>query len=247
MVERESFRRVFPCADIDVDPTIPKAAAYWLPSDDDLTDDEGFGYFRDNWVIADLGPGVASGIVEEERKIIDGLCLLADSPDHFAELATAVEGRDSIDLPAGSDLADVLLRGPYDEPTLDGLEIGVAGLTYALAEFGAFPAASCRGHGDRHAWSDHPVVYFAASRRVVQQLQPLVEESGCGFTIDPARPELLVILAPSVFETSRLAGLVINLLARVPHRDDVQPALGGDSQLDVQSQLKIDFSDRADS
>lgn len=100
---------------------------------------------------------------------------------------------------------------PYltGEPALEGLEVGVAGLVYALSAAGMFPAASCRGHADPASWSAVPVVMFAADRGHAEALQPLVESSRCGFDLDPIRPELLVINGRSVEDTLRLGRAVL--------------------------------------
>jgi hypothetical protein len=91
---------------------------------------------------------------------------------------------------------------------LEGLEAGVAGLVYALSAAGMFPAASCRGHPEPDSWSAFPVVMFAADRIHAEALQPLVQGSGCGFDLDPVRPELLVVNGRSVEDTLRL-GLAV--------------------------------------
>jgi hypothetical protein len=42
-------------------------------------------------------------------------------------------------------------------------------------------------------------------------LQPLVEAAGCGFDLDPARGELLLITVPSVLEMTELGGIVLKV------------------------------------
>jgi hypothetical protein len=71
------------------------------------------------------------------------------------------------------------------------------------------PAASCRGHAEPDVRSVIPVVMFAADRVHAEALQPLAEGSGCGFGIDPVRPELLVISGRSVEDTLRLGHAVL--------------------------------------
>jgi len=94
--------------------------------------------------------------------------------------------------------------------TTSGLEAGVAGLVCALSAAGMYPAASCRGHPEPGSWSAIPVVMFAADRAHAEALQPLVEGSGCGFDLDPVRPELLVINGRSVKDTLRLGHAVLD-------------------------------------
>jgi hypothetical protein len=74
---------------------------------------------------------------------------------------------------------------------------------------------------DRHSispwlWADRssagmlllaPTVVDALSR--AQTLRPLVESSGCGFSFDPVRPELLAVNGRSVMDTLRLGGAVL--------------------------------------
>lgn len=90
---------------------------------------------------------------------------------------------------------------------LGGLEIGVAGLVHALSATGCWPAASCRG--DPGGWARHPVVHFAADRHRVTILRDLLDGSGCGFSTDPARGELLVVGAGSIEDTMGLAGRLL--------------------------------------
>lgn len=52
------------------------------------------------------------------------------------------------------------------------------------------------------------MVFLAANRLRARALAPLVKEAGCGFEIDPARPEVLVVHGPSIEETMALAGLL---------------------------------------
>ncbi|HZL05000.1 MAG TPA: hypothetical protein VFE45_06235, partial [Coriobacteriia bacterium] len=92
---------------------------------------------------------------------------------------------------------------------LEGLELGVAGLVYALSTRGFFPAASCRSHAYEHSWSDRPVVLFAADRRRVEWLRPLVERAGCGFCVPRDRGQLLTIEAQSIVEMGALAQLIL--------------------------------------
>jgi hypothetical protein len=93
---------------------------------------------------------------------------------------------------------------------LEGLELGVAGLVYALASVGCVPAASCRGHSRPHAWAERPIVLLAADRARAEWLRPLVSGAGCGFCLDDVRPQILGIEAPSIDEMTALARLVLD-------------------------------------
>lgn len=50
---------------------------------------------------------------------------------------------------------------------------------------------------------------LAAAQAALNALQPLVESNGCGFDLDPIRPELLVIKGRSAQDTLRLGRAVL--------------------------------------
>ena len=201
---------MYPTADIDLDPSIPANAEFWVPEPDEIDDYEGFGMFQDVWPITDVSVDEANTVVREDGLLCQVVGGLARDAADFDVLAASVEtgsvGED--DEVSAESLAAL---SPYltGEAALEGLEAGVAGLVYALSAAGMFPAASCRGHADPDAWSAVPVVMFAADRTHAEALQPLVEGSGCGFDFDPVRPELLVINGRSVEDTLRLARAVL--------------------------------------
>jgi hypothetical protein len=192
---------VYPIADIKLDPSLPANAEYWVPEPDEIDDDEGFGMFQDVWPITDVSAGEANAVAREDGLLCQVVAGLARNAMDFDVLAAAVE------ISAES----LAALEPYlaGEPALEGLELGVAGLVYALSSAGMFPAASCRGHADPDAWSAIPVVMFAADRAHAEALQPLLESNGCGFGLDPIRPELLVINGRSVEDTLRLGRAVL--------------------------------------
>jgi len=150
-------------------------------------------------------------MVADEAHVAAWVDRVARNVDDFELIATAIETAElnGICLPK-VDLVELDRFLDDERAALEGLEIGVAGLVYALAAIGAFPAASCRGHSGEHAWSDNPVVLFAADRVRAERLQPLVESSGCGFEIDAARPELLIIEAACITNAMSLAQLIFD-------------------------------------
>lgn len=195
---------------------LPAAATFWMPRRDEL-DEEGIGYFRDTWTILDVPVRLARDLVRQERQIASTVGALAVDDQHFDALALAVErGR----CPASSDvnrirpehrtLLDDLIVDDDDYAPLEGLEIGVAGLVYALATVRIIPAASCRGHSGTNTWSDRPVVLFASTRFRAMALQPLVQRTGCRFGIDEARPDLLAVSGSSILDTMALAEGVLD-------------------------------------
>lgn len=201
---------MYPTADMELDPSLPANAEFWVPEPDEIDDYEGFGMFHDVWPITDVSLDEANAVAREDALLCQVVADLARDAADFDVLAAAVEtgsvGED--DEISAESLAAL---SPYldGEAALEGLEAGVAGLVYALSAAGMFPAASCRGHADSDGWSAIPVVMFAADRAHAEALQPLVEGSGCGFDLDPVRPELLVINGRSVEGTLRLGLAVI--------------------------------------
>lgn len=207
---------MYPRADVELNPELPDGAEFWTPEPDDI-DEEGFSYFRDVWAIVDVPEEGAREMVHKDRTVSSFVSKLASSEAEFDAIAKVVETGESHyteNLTADKRAA----LGPYipedeDDPVpLEGLEVGVAGLVYALSAAGAYPAASCRGHPHKHAWSDLPVALFAIDRCRANVLAPLVRDTECGFEIDPARQELLVVCSASIKGTISLAEAVINKL-----------------------------------
>jgi hypothetical protein len=211
----------------------------WTPKRDDLSE-EGFGYFRDTWLIRDIGIREAKTVMALESTLAELAGRLSADPEDFDLLANAVEDGHGEDLPerlkehaSFSDLESYL----DDEQSLEGLELGVSGLVHALSAVGCWPAASCRGHPTSYAWSDHPVVYLAADNHRATVLQPLLVEAGCGFNIDSARSDLLMIEAESIENMMALAAVVIRAPRTfVPRRTPRRPIQQRNDQ-----QLDFDF------
>ena len=224
---------MIPTVCIDGSSAVPSSAAFWMPPAEELRGGEGFGFFRDTWVIRDVPVGEARFIVKEERSIVQTLDGLARSREHFEVLASALEM--GIEDGPGSGLTkaeiDILGRFASELPAeLGGLELGVAGLAHALATVRILPAASCRSHANAHSWSPAPVVLFAATEFRACALQPLVEQSECVFGIDSARPELLMVEGPSILHTMALAEAVLS------HRQDFVQPRGARKQRAVSSE-----------
>jgi hypothetical protein len=201
---------VYPTADIELDPSLPTNAEFWVPEPDEIDDNEGFGMFQDVWPITDVSVDEANAVAREDGLLCQVVAGLARDAVDFDILAAAVETgsvgeEDEISAESLAALAPYLTG----KAALESLEAGVAGLVYALSAAGMFPAASCRGHAESDAWSAIPVVMFAADRIHAEPLQPLVVGSGCGFGLDPVRPELLVINGRSVEDTLRLGRVVL--------------------------------------
>jgi hypothetical protein len=124
-------------------------------------------YFRGTWRIDHVPVKEAQSTIRDEAELIRLIDEVASVPAEFELLASAIEGQDLEPLPdslRAAVLESGLARFVIDEdvPPLDGLEIGVAGLTHALSAMRCRTAASCRSHISSHSWSDCPVVFFAA-------------------------------------------------------------------------------------
>ncbi|HEX8627941.1 MAG TPA: hypothetical protein VF755_07205 [Catenuloplanes sp.] len=203
--------RLIPRTDIELDPALPQDATFWMPAEDDI-DEEGIGYFRDVWAIFDVPLSEADWVVTGEQAAAKAVDAVATSKESFEHFAQVIEGHNpdfpSEDPEDQADMAVLAQHGDVDSVGLWGLDLGVAGLTYALAATGCVPAASCRSHAER-SWSDRPVVLAAVDREHAEWLQPLVERSSCGFAVSDVRPEFLVIHARSITEMMDLAAAIL--------------------------------------
>jgi hypothetical protein len=203
---------MFPTSPPEGSTTIPSDATFWMPKPEDI-DEEGIGcYFRETWLIKDVPVRTARRLREAERRIAEAVGKLAATAEDFDRLAHAVEDYDPDEADEDYDLTDTERAALHDfmsDDALDSLEIGVAGLVYALATVRIIPAASCRGHPGDRAWSDAPVVLFATTEYRARALQPLVEATGCRFGIDTSRVELLAVRGRSILDTMQLADAVL--------------------------------------
>jgi hypothetical protein len=189
---------------------VPGNWAYWTPKRADLTE-EGFGFFRDTWLIRGVTVAEAREALRYEAEILVAIDHSSRDSAAFDAICRAVESADPEQLPPGMTADQRGAIEPFlaaDPPPSGGLELGVAGLVYALANVGCWPAASCRGHPGRHAWAPHPVVYVALDRHRASVLLPLLDEASCGITVDDARGDLLAVVGESVENTVALGQLV---------------------------------------
>ncbi|MEU7872816.1 hypothetical protein [Dactylosporangium sp. NPDC049140] len=201
---------MIPVVDFDPNPELPREATFWMPSEQDRA----LGYFHDMWEIGDVSREDAMSAVDTERSAITALDLLAPDAETFEVMARVLEAYGT-ELPPEDDPADLEMFDLLAAHTsigmgeLEGLEIGVAGLSLALSAIGCVPAASCRSHTGEHSWSYAPVVIFATSRSRAEWLQPLAARCDCGFEVDAARPKLLAVVARSVTDMNRLAATML--------------------------------------
>lgn len=200
---------MLPTADRTGSPHLPAEATFWTPDPDDLGED-GLGFFRNVWTILGVARDQARAVVRIEETGMDVLDQLAGDAGEFDRIAQAIEGGDATDLTEHqiASLGDLLVEDDF--PPLEGLELGVAGLSYAMSAVEMFPAASCRGHPGSSAWTDTPVVFFAANKQRAITLQPLVEQTGCFFEFDHDRPDLLVVRGRSIRHTVALATAILD-------------------------------------
>ena len=208
---------MFPTRKLAGSVDLPVDATFWVPKRSEIGD-EGFGYFRDVWAIVNVRVGEARALIRDELQLAHTVGKLARDAEHFDDLAHVVEGGldwDS-DIVLSDRERDILAEfvGEDEPAQIEGLELGVGGLVYALSAVGMFPAASCRGHVGARAWSDVPVVFFATDRYRATQLQALAAEGHCRFSIDYARPEMIAVSGRSIKDTMALAGAVIDARSR---------------------------------
>jgi hypothetical protein len=196
----------------DILPDVPsRLPTCKMPSSDEISD-EGFGYFRGTWFIGRVSVEEARSIVSVEAELIQLLDRVASSANQFELLASAIERQDVDQLPDGLHsraLENGLRRfvtGGEDHHPLDGLEIGVAGLVYALSALRCLTAASCRSHVTSRSWSDCPVVFFAARAWRIEVLAGLIAAEGCGLRQDRG---MLTVYGPSIQDTHRLAQRIL--------------------------------------
>jgi hypothetical protein len=198
---------MIPRYDIEIAPQIPANATFWTPTEEELEENGAPGDFHDTERI-ETDRDEAESVLEAERVAIDYVDAHSATASEFDELSDEIEF-EVPDWPT-EDAPSFITEG--DWYGVNGLELGVAGLVYALNAVGVVTAASCRSHAAPHRrWSEHPVVIVAANESQSQLLQPLVASAGCGFEIDGMnRPHLLGICGPSIVEMMVLGRAVLD-------------------------------------
>lgn len=195
---------MIPNYDIPVDQALPPDVVYWQPKPSDI-DEEGFGFFQNVWPLGLPSRSVAHEVLKSERAGLKYLARVCRDDVQFDAQAERLEGFHEDD----SDCDPLPPELAGDWTGLNGLEVGVAGLSYMLASTGFYPAASCRAHPTR-SWAPCPSVLFAAGEMRLQRLLPLIEASGCGLAYSESRGvPLFDIYAPSVKHMSSLAESVL--------------------------------------
>lgn len=202
---------MIPIADVEpqVESPLPTCK---MPASDEISE-EGFGYFRGTWFIGRVAVTEAQACVQLEDEIIEWIDKHASSPQEFEQLARAIEKQDMTLLPEPL-RSTAAARGftqwftDDDEAApLGGLEIGVAGLTYALSVIRCLTAASCRWHMTNRSWADCPVVFFAAPSWRVEILAELIRAEACGLSSNRG---MLTLYGSSIRSTHQLAERIVS-------------------------------------
>lgn len=198
------------CPNVEMDAPYPDIAVFAAPRPSDISDEDGFGFFRDVWKIVGGRKPDVMRLLADERALSEVADTLATDEHEFDAIAKALEWQDLEEADLSEDVQSQLVAHiREDNLPLRGLELGVSGLVHALACSFMFPAASCRGHASPHGWARHPAVYFACRPQQAKLLAPLLEQAGVGVSIDAHRPELIALVTPSIVNTMNLAASVM--------------------------------------
>ena len=218
---RHRFCIVIPYCEVQPSFIVPPGAR--LPSPEEV-DEEGYGYFRNVWLIR---PGVpleeAASVLAWERQAVGLVDSLVDTAGAFDRAARVIEDF--------SPDEEELLVTPADYPglsqetcerlriwlslqtlSLGGLDLGIAGMVYALSARGFFPVASCRGHADDSSWSLCPVVIFAGSTQRLGLLRRTVIRAGCSLGDASGNGRgLVAVHGPSIGSMMMLAEMLLRM------------------------------------
>jgi hypothetical protein len=120
---------MIPLADIDFDSHLPAEATFWIPDEEFLEEaDEGFGFFRDVWVILDVPLPEVAQMLSAEQSILALIDEAVDNPNDFDAVASAIEHADIEAIPAhireGHSFERLQAEIDFEFPPFDGLEVG---------------------------------------------------------------------------------------------------------------------------
>ncbi len=185
---------------------------------------DGFGHFADTWYVGRPSIEEADELVRYELEGIEALDRAGVDASEFELFTLALEDGETATLSesqlrtfATAGLQD-LAPAPDDAVLLGGLEIGVAGLVYALAAGGCPTAASCRSHAHDRSWANYPTVFFGWPEDVLSTLGLLASRADCGLR---EAEGLVEAYAPSIWETNLLARYVLEEVGD-PQREGVE-------------------------
>lgn len=204
---------MYPVAEPELSTSIPEGWNFWTPKPSEI-DAEGFGYFHEGLDLRGTTAKSARSYLATHLSVFEFISSKANSTEEFDDRASFFE-----DAPFEDD--EYLEDADYEtreftssnDCDLGLLELGVGAVAYALSAARMFPAASCRSHSNKQSWAPYPVIYLAASRPRAELLEKLVIESDCGFVVDPARSDLLVVAAPSLPQILSLANRIVENLS----------------------------------
>ena len=200
--------RMIPRYAIEVDSLLPVEAGYWMPSLEELEEADQLGDFHDAWLI-ETDAVEALAVIEAESEAVQYIDARATNPLEFDNLADQIEFEQP-DVPS-DEAPDFFSASSRPWHGVEGLELGVAGISYALNAIGAITATSCRAHAAMHRnWSEYPVVLFAIDAQRAALLQPLAEHTRCGFEIGDGRPQFLALYAATITDLMALARRIID-------------------------------------
>jgi hypothetical protein len=175
---------VIPALDCDVS-VDARVGQSWLPEAEDVWSADGYGGgFHDSWSMAGASYDEAEDIIRLEDRFLKSIDAASSDAATYEAACQSVEFPDD------------------DMSPLRGLELGVAGIVYALNAAGMPTAASSRWH-DGGGWSPYPVVYFVAENDRAMLLVDLIDGTKCGFCLDDGR--LYMIWAASVTSLHEMA------------------------------------------
>lgn len=184
-----------------------------LPDEDEIDPETGPGGSENTWLIRDTPIGEAQAMVEHERRVIEAVDTIASDFDDFVRLVDWFESGDTDDRTDLVHLADQI--EPLEDllfcgGSLEGLDLGVAGLTLALSAIGALPERS--GRGDEETG---PHVRIWTTPAIGRRLLRLCEAADCSVAAVP-HDRTIEIWAPSVRHTNTLAALLVPRVAVLP-------------------------------
>lgn len=151
---------------------------------------EGFSLVRDYQQVIDISWDEVVDCIEAESRWLDHAAGSADAAQFDAVLDDAVEQE------VGDDF-DHLFRG---------MDVGVAGLVFALTAAGYATCYSCRGHAGIST-ARVPQVRLATEPDRLRLLVDYAERAGCGLDADDEG--LVTVYASSVPDLHRMATLVM--------------------------------------
>lgn len=140
----------------------------------------------------------------------DARRVLAREEDVLGRVASVARDESEFDRLAHEEESEFFIDDP-NEGFVPAPDLGMFAACVALCAAGCATSASCRGHPDKHAWSDHPVIQLVADPTRARIIEEIARGASCGLV--SADGGGLILWAQSIAEVVTFTHMLLDRAA----------------------------------